>query len=269
MTQFSSLWAAYLDEELGTDDQSILFTVARRKSAINKGAAKFAQLTECLTRSTTVTIVSGTAEYNLNSTTVIAAGDFDNFDKRGLKFRTVQASTASTVTVETIISGRDGFIRRDIDWLNQNEPGWDLTPTSTGSQFPTYYYVRSEGSQLLVGLVPPPQFSTLYTVTLTVPYIAAAPTMSSATDEPFQFAGLVRTDLRSYHMGLVHYAAHQLEKLRQDDQRSDRQMQKFMGYVSQYVADQRIKGGRQIRQARNYFTSHTGQWGAWRVWTGR
>ena len=34
--------------------------------------------------------------------------------------------------------------------------------------------------------------------------------------------------------GFVHYAAHQLEKLRRDEQASDRQLQKFLGYVQQY-----------------------------------
>lgn len=264
MVAFSSLYGSYLDEELGTDDTSILFTTARRKSAINKGADQFAALTDCLSRSTTFTPVSGTSEYNLNSTTVIKDGDFTDFDKMGIEYITVDASS-----ITSILSGRDGFTRRDIDWLNQYEPGWDLPVTSTVRQDPRYYYLRSDGAQLLLGFAPAPIFSTNVTVTVHVPYIADTPTMSSATDEPFQFAGNVRKDLRAYHMAIVHYAAHQLEKLRQDDARSDRQFQKFMGFVAQYLADQRIKGGRQIRQARNYFKGHAGAWGSWRVWTGR
>ena len=42
---------------------------------------------------------------------------------------------------------------------------------------------------------------------------------------PFTFNSSVRTDLNTYHQGLVHYAAHQMEKLRKDDQASDRQRQ--------------------------------------------
>lgn len=264
MTQFSSLYGSYLDEELGTDDAAILFTTARRKSAINKGASAFANITDCLARTTSFTPVSGATEYNLNSTTVLQDGDFQNFDVRGLEVTLTDASSNTT-----ILAGRDGFVQRSIDWLNQEEPGWDLPLTSTGAQNPRYWYVRADGGQLLVGFAPPLQFSTGTTVRVKVPYIADAPKLVSDTDQPFTFNGSVRTDLSVYHQGLVHYAAHQLEKLRQDAQASDRQLQKFMGYVAQYVSDQRIKGGRQIRQARAYFKRRSGAWSAERVWTGR
>lgn len=264
MTQFSSLYGSYLDEELGTDDNSILFTAARRKSAINKGAVKFANLTQCLTRQTTFTVTGGTAEYDLNSTLVISGGDFADFDKDGIEFRYTDA--AGVVT----ICARDEFLRRDIDWLNQNEPGWRLsTVASSVMQLPRYYYLRADGPRLLLGMTPVPSTGSSASAVVQVSYIAEPAVMVNATDEPFTFNSSSRTDLSNYHQGLVHYAAHQLEKLRQDDQRSDRQMQKFLGYVQQYLTDQRIKGGRQIRQARNYFTRHTATWGAWRVWTGR
>lgn len=253
MTIFSSLYGSYLDEELGTDDSTVLFTTARRKAAINKGADKFAALTECLTRSTSFTVVSGTAEYDLNSTTVMQDGDFQGFGVQPVLFYAAQSSTGSTVITETVLSGRDGLLRRDIDWLLQHESGFNMLVTSTATQFPTYYYVYADGASYNLGFFPTPVFSTSFTVTATVPYIADTPVMSSGTDEPYQFAGSVRKDLRAYHQAVVHYAAHQLEKLRQDDARSDRQLQKFMGFVAQYFQDIRIKGGRQIRQARTYF----------------
>lgn len=264
MVAFSSLYGSYLDEELGTDDTAILFTTARRKSAINKGAAKFAQVTQCLTRKIQFVLTGGTAEYDLNSTTIIPSGDFNDFDKDGLEIAYTDASSNVTIL------SRDDLLRRDIDWLNQNEPGWRLsTVASTAQQLPRYYYLRADGKSLYIGLVPGISTGSSASAVANLSYIANAPVMSSATDQPYQFSGGYRGDLTSYHQAIVHYAAHQLEKLRQDDQRSDRQMQKFMGYVAQYFSDQRIKGGRQIRQAKNYFVRRGGITGALRVWTGR
>lgn len=80
MPQFSSLYGNRLDEELGTDDSTVLFTTARRKRAINRGADEFSKLTQCLVRRATFTVTGGTAEYDLNSTQVIPAGDFNFFD---------------------------------------------------------------------------------------------------------------------------------------------------------------------------------------------
>jgi hypothetical protein len=43
-----------------------------------------------------------------------------------------------------------------------------------------------------------------------------------------------------------------MEKLRRDDA-SDRQLQKFLGYVSSWWSENRKKGGQTLTQARNYF----------------
>lgn len=265
MTQFSSLYGSCLDEELGTDDRSILFTIARRKSAINKGAAKFATLTNCLSRTAAIAVVSGTSEYNLNSTTIVASGDFQDFDV--IPPELVSVDTSSNTT---IIAGRDTFLRRDIDWLNQNEPSWDQPLVSTSAQqMPRFWYVRSDADKKLIGLAPGPVFSTTTGVLLNLPYIANAPVMVNDTDQPYTFSGASRTDLNNYHQGLVHYATYQLEKLRKDVQASQGQLQMFMGFVAQYLQDQRIKGGRQIRQARSYFKAFRKSMGSGNAWTGR
>ena len=86
-----------------------------------------------------------------------------------------------------------------------------------------------------------------------VTYQARPAAMTSDTNEPFMVNSSVRTDLRVYHQALVHYAAHQLEKLRRDDQASDRQFQKFMGYVQQYLQAMRRKGGTTLTFVRDYF----------------
>jgi hypothetical protein len=86
-----------------------------------------------------------------------------------------------------------------------------------------------------------------------VPYVAFPAPLSSDTSEPFTVNSSVRTDLRPYHQALVHYAAHSLEKLRRDDQASDRQLQKYQGYVARYLSNKRVKGGRAVTQAVAYF----------------
>lgn len=248
MTQFSSLYTAYLDEELGTDDSTVLFTTARRKSAINKGLIEFAHLTECLTRRATVTITGGTREYDLNSTLVIPGGDFQSFTKEDVEFTYTDAASNAT-----ILSG-DTLPRRDVHWLNRYEPGWRLsTVASSAAQLPAFYYVRADGPALFLGFTPMPSTGSSASASASVPYIAQPTPLVNSTSEPFTVNSSVRTDLRPYHQALVHHAAHQLEKLRKDDQASQLQMQKFMGYVARYLNNLRVKGGRSIMLARSYF----------------
>lgn len=248
MTQFSSLYRSRLDEELGNEDSTVLFTTARRKNAINRGVKEFADLTGCLVRRITFAVTGGTAEYDLNSTTVIPAGDFAGFQKDGIEFRYTNASSQLTILA------RDDLPRRDIDWLNQNEPGWrQSTVASSIIQLPRFHYVRMDGPAYLLGFTPTPSTGSSASAAAMLTYLADAPVMVNDTDEPYTFSTGVRFDLSIYHQGAVHYGAHVLEKLRRDDQASDRQLQKFLGYVSRFFQDQRIPGGRQIRQARSYF----------------
>src|SRR3990167_4697465 len=121
MTQFSSLYTARLDEELHSADSTVLFTTARRKAAVNKGQIEFADLTECLLRQSTITLTGGTAEYDLNSTTVIADGDFVRFAKEAVQVRYVDASSNLTVIQ------CDDLRRRDVGWLHRFQPGWQTS----------------------------------------------------------------------------------------------------------------------------------------------
>lgn len=252
MVAFSSLYSARLDRELGTDDSTVLFTTARRKAAVNEGAVEFANLTGCLTRWVTVTGTGGTAEYDLNSTLVIAAGDFGGFAKEPVEFTYTDASSKVT-----ILSG-DALPRRDIPWLDQYRPSWRLsTVASSVSQLPECYYVRMDGGAHYLGFTPVPSTGSSASFTFRVPYLAEAPTMVSDSTEPFTFNSSARGDLSGYHAGLVHFAAHQLEKLRRDDQASDRQLQKFLGYVSRYLQDAARRGPKVVRQMRNYFSART------------
>lgn len=255
MTQFSSLYGTRLDRELGTDDSTVLFTTARRKAAINEGVTEFADLTECLTRWAQFPIVGGTSEYDLNSTLLIADGDFSDFATEPVEYNYTDSSS-NTQT----LSGND-LPRRDIQWLDRYSPGWrQSTTASTTMQVPSIYYVRIDGPSMFLGFFPQPGVSTNSSASVRVPYIASAPTLVNDTSQPYTFTGAVREDLSIYHQAAVHYAAHQLEKFRRDDQASDRQLQKFMGYVSRYVQGMRIKGGRAIMTARGYFNKRAGGW---------
>jgi hypothetical protein len=250
--QFSSLYGARLDEELGSEDRTVLFTTARRQSAINKGVSEFAELTECLQRTSTIAITGGTGEYNLNSTLLIADGDFVRFAKQQVEFRYTNASSQVTV-----LAG-DDLPRRDIDWLNRYQPDWQTsTVASSVMQLPELYYERFDGGARYLGFTPVPSTGSSASAKVIVPYVARPAVMTSDTSEPFQISGAVRTDLREYHQAAVHYAAHQLEKLRRDDQASDRQLQKFLGYVARYSQNMRRKGGNALTMARNYFKTRS------------
>ena len=249
MTIFSSLYGTRLDRELVSADSTQLFTTARRKAAINEGQAEFAELTECFTKQSTATLTGGTAEYDLNSTTVIPAGDFVRFAQEQVQFRYVDASSDVTV-----LAG-DDLPRRDIPWLNRYEPGWEVsTVASSLQQMPQVYYERMDGGSRYLGFWPTPSTGSSASMTAVVPYVAAPPAMTSDTNEPYQVSGTVRTDLRPFHQALVHYAAYQLEKLRRDTEASQAQLQTFLGYVMRYLQNKRVKGGKQLTYARNYFT---------------
>ena len=242
MTAFSSLYTGRLDRELGTDDASVLFTTARRKAAVNEGIQEFAKLTDCFTKTSTLTLTGGTQEYDLASLIT----DFARLSKE--QVRVVYTDASSNVTVKA----GDDLIRRDVEWLNRYVPEWTTDDTdSSVMQLPEYYYQRADGAGNYLGFVPKICTGSSASAVAVVPYIAQPAVLTSDTQEPFSN----RIDLRPYHQGLVHYAASQLEKLRRDDQASDRQLQKFLGYVQQFLQDIRKRGGTSLTFAKNYFNT--------------
>ena len=248
MTQFSSLYGARLDRELGSDDRSVLFTTARRKAAINEAQQEFADLSECLTRQSTVTLTGGTAEYDLNSTSVIAGGDFARFSKEQVQVRYTDA--AGTVTV---LSG-DDLPRREVGWLNRFEPGWQVsTVASSLMQLPQVYYERMDGGRRYLGFWPTPSTGSSASLIAIVPYVAQPTAMTSDTSEPFTVGGQVRADLRPFHQGLVHKAAGLLERFRRDAEAEQKQDSLFISYLPRFVAEARTKGGTMITATKNYF----------------
>lgn len=247
---FSHLYSSALDQELGTDDSTVLFTTTRRRRAINQAHLHFCDLTECAIRQSTVTCSNGVREYNLLSTVNVPAGDFLRLAKQGIEYHLISSgSSAST----TFIAG-DDLPRRDIPWLNQYEPGWRA---STGGT-PDAYYERVDGGRRLLGFKTPPRITSSEVGKVILPYVAKPSSMASDTDVPFTFTdttnvSTVRTDLEPYQQALVHYAAHDLEKLRLNTEGSQAQLQVFMGYVTRFLQGLRPHGPQTVRLGRNYF----------------
>jgi hypothetical protein len=248
---FETLYSDRLDYELGTNDSNVLFTTARRKACINEGLREFADLTECWVRESTISCSNGVATYSLNSTVNVPNLDFLRVTADGPTYRYTDSSSHVTY-----VAG-DDLPRRQEAWLNVEEPGW---PASTGVTFPTAWYITNQDGNLAFGLYPPPTVSTLGSGVVTLPYVARPSSLVSSNAVPFtDTAGVTRSDLRPYHQALVHYAAHKLELLRKDTDASDRQMQKFLGYVQRFLQQKRKPAGDQIRPARNYFARSHGR----------
>lgn len=245
MAQFSQLWGDDLTTELGTSDTLVLFTDARRKHAINQGLRQFADLTECFIRRSTITVSSSAQEFNLTSSSVLAGSSgFLRIASEGPAY-----IVTDTAGHQQIFAGED-FPQREIPFLDSADPGWRSTE-SPGR--PSGWYERENGGQKLFGLDRPADVSTSESAELVIPFVAEPSSMTSDTAIPFAVSTNYRRDLTPYHQGLVHYAAHQMEKLRRDDERADKQLQQFMGYVVRYNQANRKKGTNGVRTARSYF----------------
>ena len=247
MTAFSSLYGERLHRELATDDTTQLFTTARRKAAINEGIEQFAELTECYTRTSTLTLTSTAAEWDLGSTAVIPDGDFVRLSREPVRVVYVDASSQTQILV-----GPD-LPQRTVEYLDANEPGWRTSVASTTMQLPSCYYERLDGGVRYLGFYPWPSTGSSATMTAVIPYVARPTPITSDTQEPFTVNGAVRADLRPYHQAVVHYAAHVLEKLRRDSDASGAQLQQFLNYVTRVMAITRIKQGSVIGSVRSYF----------------
>lgn len=264
MASFSELYTDRLDEELGTDDSTRLFTTARRKHAVNDGLRQFADLTECYTRESSITCSNAVGEYNALSTVNIAGEDFVRLSKQTPEYRLVSSGAATSASTSYV--GGEDFRRTTVQWLDEYEPGWRQ---STGGT-PQYYYERMDGGRRLFGLYPPPKIGSSETGTLRLPYVARPSSMTSDTDVPFTAGSTVRRDLTEYHEAFAHYGAYRLEKLRVQTDQSNAQLQVFLGYVQRFQQSLRPKGGTTIKPARSYFgqsrrRGYTGGPLAWRT----
>lgn len=254
MVQFSSLYRELLSIELGNSDTAALFTIARRKAAVNKGLQEFADLTECFQRDLFKSWPGGAGSVSLS--TWVTAIDYSRPSKRPVSFRYTDAAGN-----QTILEGND-LPRRDPPWLSIYRSGWDFsTVTSTSGQIlPEFYYFTPHGNDLFLGFTPVPSTGSSASIDVNLPYVARPAVLTSDTQEPFTVLSTqsgenltVRYDLRPYHQALVHFGAAKLELLRRDVGASQTQMQTFLSYVARYLGQQRQKGGAVVSYVRNYF----------------
>lgn len=247
MATFSDLYTGRLDEELGNNDSTSLFTTARRKHAVNDGYRQFADLTECYTRESSFSCSNGVGEYDLLSTVTIATSNaFIRLSKQEPEYRLKSSGSSGSTQY---VSGPD-LRRTTVQWLDEYVTGWRQ---STGGT-PQYYYERIDGGRRYLGLYPPPRIKSSETGTVRVPYVARPSSMTSDTDTPFTNTTLgTRYDLIEYHEAFAHYGAYRLEKLRLQTAESNAQLQVFLGFVQRFLGARTPRGGTTVKVARSYF----------------
>jgi hypothetical protein len=242
---FESLYTSELHIVLNSD-QTHLYTTERRKQAINDAQVEFADLTECLIRQSSIACSCNTAEYALLSSGVLSGStDYVRLAKQGVEYLHTDSND-----VVTHLAGPDDFPERPIQWMSKADPGWRTSTSVTKT--PRGYYLRPDGGNLYIGLYDRPKVGSSETAVIRVPYVALPAAMTSTGDVPFSVGGTVRTDLTLYHRALPHYAAYKLLPLTGDEQGSNAQLQKFLGYVARYSQAQRPRGGQSIMMARDY-----------------
>lgn len=236
MSTFVQLYGDELDRELGTADRSQLFTLVRRKAAINAGQREWVKRTECLQRQASVAIVDGTQEYDLETIT-----DFTWIAKQGVSIKIVSGATTR------YIEGDDLEVT-SVERLNLEEPGWRSVSAGT----PIAVYLRREGGTVNIGFHPAPDVTGVEVWTALVPYVVFPTDMSADADEPFTVTSNALISLRPFHRALAHFGAYDLEKFRKDQGRSGAQLQLFELEVAKFIGAEKPKGGQRVRLATDY-----------------
>ena len=249
MPNLEALQTVYLDTELNSNSSlaGSPYSSANRVRYINEAQEEFADLTECLVRQSTITVSCNTTEYMVLSSGVLGGStDFVRLAKQGVEYHLY--SSGSTRTFLTCLSG-DDFPERPIEWLNKYDQGWRQ---STSPTTPTGWYRRFEGGNLYLGLTRPPKVGSSQAAQIVVPYLAKPAEMTSTAAEPFTVNSSVRTDLRIYHKALPHYAAYKLLPMIGDHDGAEKQLQKFLGYVTRFLQTIRPRGGTSVVMGRSY-----------------
>lgn len=234
---FLQLYGDQLDIELGSADRSQLFTLAKRKKAVNDAMHNFERITSCTPTYGVISMATGVSEYNLLGA---LANYISLLDREEPFIKRVNGTSI------TYIQG-DSFVRRTPHWLDVANSGWRADSNGT----PTSWYVRNDGGRTFLGVDPPPDLGT-ETWTLNVPYLANSTDMVADGDQPFTIGGNTFAVLAPYHQALVHYAAGVLEPLRKGYTAAQRQMGLYAGFVTQYETKKRKDGPNQITFRRNY-----------------
>lgn len=234
---FLELYGLELDRELGSADRAVLFTLPRRKAGVNAAQLEWVKRTECLRKETTVPLVDGTQEYDLEAT----ISDFAWIAKQGVSIKIVSGTTTR------YIEGDDLRVT-SIERLNVEEPGWRAVAAGT----PTTVYTVRNGGAVNLGFHPKPAITAGDTWTALLPYVLVAADLTADGDVPFTVAANPIQSLRPWHRGLVHFAAFDLEKFRKDVGRQQSQLQLFEAEVERFLTVEKPKGGQRVRMARQY-----------------
>jgi hypothetical protein len=233
---FLQLYGDALDRELGTADRSQLFTLARRKAAINAAQLEWLKRTECFQRQISYTLTSSRQEYDLE-----AATNFGWIAEQGISIKIVSGSTTR------YIEGDDLEVTT-IARLNVEEPGWRAEAAGT----PRKVYMRRTGGAVNLGLHPAPSISGSDTWYAIVQIVVVPADMSDDADEPFTCSGNTIASLRPWHRALPYYAAFDLEKFRKDAARQQANLQLWEVEVERFIGLEKPKGGRHVRFAKPY-----------------
>jgi hypothetical protein len=238
---FLELYGTEIDRELGSADRTQLFTAARRKAAINAAQQEWVKRTECLRKETTIALVDGTQDYDIEATVT----DFGWISAQGLSVKIVSGSTTRYIEGDDL---RVTTVQR----LNVEEPGWRAVSAGT----PKWVYWKRDGGAVNVGLYPKPSITAGDTWTLILPYVLVPTDMSADADEPFTVSANVIRSMRPWHRGLVYFASFECEKFRKDVGRQQAALQLFDAEVERFMANEKPKGGQTVRMARVYRRRH-------------
>lgn len=233
--QFSDLYSTELTRLLGSSDTTARFTTVRRKDAVNEAQRWFVEQTSCLVRTEAITLVDDDGVYDLDAE--IADADFLWIMPEGPE---VAADPGSGGTV--IYYAGETFPRRTVAWLNRHEPGWRTATAGV----PQGWYELTEGGLQNFCLYPVPDIPAGATWTLNIPYAVKAAVMSADADEPFSISSNPLKRLFPWHLTLAKYAAHQLEMLRKDKQKSDQFLADAMRDIADFNDKVRPVGGSRI-----------------------
>lgn len=236
---FSEIYGTRLDDKLGTADRTQRFTTVKRKQYANDGQRKFNELTGCYVKRAPIALTAALQEYDIESASVLAAGDYLWPSETSASLKRVGTDTAYTEGPEL------PFYREES--LNQLRPNWRAESAAT----PDCWTVRREGSALYAVLVPAPDVPAGETWTLLLPYVAVPADMTSDAHEPYGNA-TPRKSLRPYHDAILFYAAAECELLRKDVNKHEYWMKRFAGEVARYTGTQAPKSGQGIRLHTNY-----------------
>ena len=112
--QFSELYGAALDHELGSYDTTQLFTTARRKYAINRAQKEFARLAKIsLSREVILPLITGQARYDFDAASL---NRFVSFGRAPLRLRHTVAATGAVSATPVLV--------RSVAYLDEVKPGW-------------------------------------------------------------------------------------------------------------------------------------------------